>query len=33
MIKVDNVVKYYGEHLALKGVSYTINKERVFHIL
>ena len=26
MIKVDNVVKYYGEHLALKGVSYTINK-------
>ena len=27
MIKVDNVVKYYGEHLALKGVSYTINKE------
>ena len=33
MIKVDNVVKYYGEHLALKGVSYTINKGEIVGFL
>ncbi|WP_028329960.1 ABC transporter ATP-binding protein [Brachyspira alvinipulli] len=33
MIKVDNIVKYYGEHLALKGVSYTINKGEVVGFL
>ena len=29
MIRVDNIVKYYGEHLALKGISYTINKAKL----
>lgn len=33
MIKVDNIVKYYGEHLALKGVSYTINKGEIVGFL
>ncbi|TXJ42091.1 ABC transporter ATP-binding protein [Brachyspira pilosicoli] len=33
MIKVDNVVKYYGEHLALKGFSYTINKGEIVGFL
>ena len=33
MIKVDNVVKYYGEHLALKCVSYTINKGEIVGFL
>ena len=33
MIKVDNVVKYYGEHLALNGVSYTINKGEIVGFL
>ena len=33
MIKVDNVVKYYGEHLVLKGVSYTINKGEIVGFL
>ena len=33
MIKVDNIVKYYGEHLALKDVSYTINKGEIVGFL
>ena len=33
MIKVDNIVKYYGEHLALKGVSYSINKGEIVGFL
>lgn len=33
MIKVDSIVKYYGEHLALKGVSYTINKGEIVGFL
>ena len=33
MIKVDNIVKYYGEYLALKGVSYTINKGEIVGFL
>lgn len=33
MIKVDNIVKYYGEHLALKGISYTINKGEIVGFL
>ena len=33
MIKVDNIVKYYGEHLVLKGVSYTINKGEIVGFL
>ena len=33
MIRVDNIVKYYGEHLALKGISYTINKGEIVGFL
>lgn len=33
MIKVENLVKYYGEYLALKGVSYTINKGEIVGFL
>ena len=33
MIKVNNIVKYYGEHLALKDVSYTINKGEIVGFL
>lgn len=33
MIKVDNIVKYYGEHLALKGISYSIDKGEIVGFL
>lgn len=33
MIKVDNIVKFYGEHLALRGVSYTVNKGEIVGFL
>ena len=33
MIKVENLVKYYGEYLALKGVSFTINKGEIVGFL
>ena len=33
MIKVDNLVKFYGEHQALKGISCTINKGEIVGFL
>lgn len=33
MIKVENIVKYYGEHLALNDISYTINKGEIVGFL
>lgn len=33
MIKVENVFKNYGEHKALKGISYTINKGEIVGFL
>jgi len=33
MIKVDNLVKFYGDHQALKGISCTINKGEIVGFL
>lgn len=33
MIKVDNIVKFYGEHEALKGVSYSVDKGEIVGFL
>lgn len=33
MIEVENLVKYYGEYLALKGVSFNINKGEIVGFL
>ena len=33
MLKVENVTKYYGEHLAVKNLNFTVKEGEIFGLL